>query len=80
MKKFALSRLNLFVLIKDFFASLWSSFFEFGKILPHSREFDHHFVPQGRELNKKIARVAGIRSLKKIPRGLSGGGGVSSWS
>ena len=43
--------------------------------MPHPREFDHHFLPQGRELDKKIARVAGIRSLKKIFPGLPGGGG-----
>ena len=44
------SFLNFF---RDFFASLNSSFFEFGKILPHPREFDHHFLPRGRELDKK---------------------------
>ena len=42
-------------------------------MLPHPREFDHHFLPRGRELDKQIARVAGIRSLKKFPRGCPGG-------
>ena len=51
--------------------------FEFGKILLHPREFNHHF-PQVRQLDEKIARVAGIRSLKKFSRGLLGG--VSSWN
>ena len=48
------------------FASLRSSFFEFGKILPHPLEFDHHFCPGAGELDKKIAQVAGIRLLKKM--------------
>ena len=48
------------------FESLRSRFFEFGDISTHPREFDHHFCPGAGELDKKIARVAGIRSLKKI--------------
>ena len=30
------------------------SFFEYAKILSHLREFEHHFLPLGRELDKKI--------------------------
>ena len=41
--------------------------------MPHPREFDHYFWPRDRESDEKIARVAGIRSLKKISRGLPGG-------
>ena len=37
-----------------------------GKFCPTPGEFDHHFLPRGWELDKKFARVAGIRSLKKI--------------
>ena len=40
--------------------------------MPHPREFDHQVLPRSRELDKKIARVAGIRSLKKFPRGCPG--------
>ena len=62
----------VFLILKDF-ASLRSSFFAFGKILPHPREFDHQFCPGGRESDKKIARVAGIRSLKNIFPGVAQG-------
>ena len=49
-------------------------FLRVWKILPHPREFDHHFLPRGTELGKKFARLAGIRSLKKI---FPGGGGCT---
>ena len=42
-------------------------FLEFGKILPHPREFDHHFLPRGRELDKKIAGWPGFARSKKGP-------------
>ena len=45
-----------------------------GKFCPTPGEFDHHFLPRGRELDKKFARVAGISSLKKILPGVAGGG------
>ena len=54
--------------LRIFLKSLRSNFFESGKILPHPREFDHHFLPRGRELDKKIC------SLKKFYPGLPGGG------
>ena len=59
---------------KDFFASLRSSFFESGKILPHPWEFVHHFLPRGRELDKKTC-PGGRDSLaqKNFPRGCPGG-------
>ena len=43
------------------------------KFCPTSGEFDHHFLPRGRELDKKIARVAGISSLKKFSQGMPRG-------
>ena len=64
--------------LKTFAGLIWNSFFEFGKILPHP---DNHFLPRGRELDKKIVRVAGISSLKKqkIFPGVAGGD-VPSWN
>ena len=65
---------NFSEFLKDFFASLRSSFFEFTKILPYPREFDHHFLPRGRELDKK--NCPGGRDLlapKKFSPGLPGG-------
>ena len=72
-KKIVLSRSFLNIL-RIFFASLRSRFFEFGKILPHPREFDHHFLPRSRELDKKIC-PAGRDSLaqKKFPGDCPGG-------
>ena len=69
--------------LRIFLASLRSNFFESGKILPHPREFDHHFLPRGRELDKKIC--LGGRDLlaqKNFPWGCPGGGGgdVPSWN
>ena len=49
--------------------------FGLGKFCPTPGEFDHHFLPLGRELDKKFARVAGISSLKKIFPGVALGGG-----
>ena len=78
-KKVVLSR-SFLNFLKDFFASLRSSFFEFGKILPHPREFDHHFLPRGRELDKKFC-PGGRDSLaqKNFPGGCPGGD-VPSWN
>ena len=52
---------------------LKGSFSEYAKILPHPREFDHHFLPQGRVLDKKIC--PGHRdslAQKHFPRGCLG--------
>ena len=67
--------LVVFLIFKGFFASLKSSFFDFGKILPHPREFDHHFLPRGRELDKKNC-PGGRDSLaqKNFPGGCPGWG------
>ena len=74
-KKVVLSR-SFLNFLRIFFASLRSSFFEFGEILPHPREFDHHFLPRRQEIRQKnFALVAGIRSLKKIFPGVARGGG-----
>ena len=53
----------------------WRSFFKFGKILPHSWEFDHHFCLGPRELDKKIF-PGGRDSLteKNFPGGCPGQG------
>ena len=61
-------------------AALRGSFFEFGKLLPHPREFDHHFLPRARELDKKIC-PGGRDSLaqKNFPGGCPGGD-VPSWN
>ena len=73
-QKLALSQ--IFLNFLRIFASLRFSFFEYAKILPHPREFDHHFLPRGRKLDKIFAMVTGIRSLKKhFPRAARGGGG-----
>ena len=66
--------LVVFLIFLGFFASLKSSFFEFGKILPHPQEFDHHFLPRGRELDKKNC-PGGRDSLaqKNFPGGCLGG-------
>ena len=42
-------------------------FLKFGKLLPHPREFDHHFLPWGRELDKKIAGWPEFARSKKGP-------------
>ena len=52
-----------------------SSFFEFGKILPHPREFDHHFCPGAGELDKEMPRWPGFARSKNFPGGRRGGGG-----
>ena len=64
---------NLLNFLRTFASLIRSSFFEFGKILPHPRGIRPSFFPWGRELDKKIARVAGISSLKKFSPGLPGG-------
>ena len=66
---------NLWGVPKDPLAwiGLRGSFLEFGKILPHPWEIWPSFLPRGRALDKKVARVAGIRSLKKFSLGLPGG-------
>ena len=53
------------------FASLRSSFLQFGKILPHLWEFNHPFLPWGRELDKKLPWWPGF-TRSKIFRGLPG--------
>ena len=50
-----------------------SSFFEFGKILPHPRGIRPSFFAPGRELDKKFALVSGISSLKKVFPGVARG-------
>ena len=62
------------------FASLRSSFFEFGKSLSHPRELDHHFCPRAGELDEKIVQVAGIRWLKKVFPGVARVGDVPNWN
>ena len=71
--------LVVFLTFKGFSASLKSSFFEFGKILPHPREFDHHFLPRGQGIRQKNC-PGGRDSLaqKNFPRGCPGN--VSSWN
>ena len=71
-KKFVLSR--NFLNFLRIFASSKGSFFKFGEILPHLREFDHHFWARGRELDKKLPGWPGFASSKKFSRGLPGGG------
>ena len=34
-----------------------------GKFCPTLGEFDHHFLPRGKELDKKITRVAEIKNF-----------------
>ena len=50
-----------------------------GKFCPTPGEFDHNFLPRGRESDKKFARVAGISSLKNFSPGLPPGD-VPSWN
>ena len=52
--------------LRTFASLIRNSFFGLGKFCPTPGEFDHHFLPQSRELDKKIAQVAGISSLKEI--------------
>ena len=48
---------------------LRSSFFEFGKILPHPREFDHYFLPRGQGIRQKnLPGWPGFARSKKISR------------
>ena len=64
----------VFLILKDF-ASLRSSFFEYGKILPHLREFDHHFLPRGQGIRQKnLPGWPGFGRSKNFP-GVAGGGG-----
>ena len=49
--------------------SLRSSFFEFGKTLPHPREFDHQLLPRAKEINKKLSEWPGFTGSKKFPGG-----------
>ena len=65
---------SLLNLLRTFASLIRSSFFEFGKILPTPGEIDNNFLPRGRELDKKIARVAGISSLINIFPGVARGG------
>ena len=56
------------------FCKVKGEFFKFGKIFPTPGEFDHHFLPQGRELDKKNC-PGGRDSLtqKNFPGGCPGG-------
>ena len=58
---------------------LRSSFFEFGKILPHPREFNHHFLSRGQGIGQKNCS-GGRDSLaqKNFPEGCRGD--VPSWN
>ena len=70
--KFALPR--SFLNFLRIFESLSGSLFEFGKILPHPLEFDHHFSP-GAGIRQKKTCPGGWDSLaqKNFPRGCPGG-------
>ena len=57
---------SLLNFLRTFASLIRSSFFKFGKILPHLRGIQPSFFALGRELDKKIAQVARISSLKKI--------------
>ena len=48
---------------------LRSSFFEFGKVLPHPREFDHHFLPRAKNWSKKLPGWLGFARSKKFSPG-----------
>ena len=72
-KKVVLSRsflnfLRIFCKLKEQFLRVWENF-------AHPREFDHHFLPRGRELDKKFC-PGGRDSLaqKNFPGGCPGGG------
>ena len=68
-KKFILS--GSFLNFLRIIASLRSSSFEFGKILPHPREFDHHFCPGAGELGKKNCPGGRNPLLKNISPGVA---------
>ena len=70
---------SLLNFLRTFESSIRSSFFGLGKFCPTPGEFDHHFLPQGRELDKK--NCLGGRDLlaqNKFSPGLPGGGGGGS--
>ena len=60
---------SLLNVLRTFASLIRSSFFEFGKILPYSWGIRPSFFAAGQGIRQKIARVAGISSLKKkFPR------------
>ena len=67
---------SLLNFLRTFASSIWSSFFGLGKFCPTLGEFDHHFLPQGRELDKKNC-LGGqdLLARNKFSLGLPGGGG-----
>ena len=62
--------------LRTFASLIRSSFVGLGNFCPTPGEFDYHFLPRGRELDKKISRVAEISSLKQIFPGVARGGGM----
>ena len=65
---------SLLNFLRTFASLIWSSFFEFGKILPHPRGIRPSFFALGQGIRQKIARVVGISPLKKLFPGVARGG------
>ena len=72
--------LVVFLIFKDFSKlNTEHCFFGLGKFCPTPGEFDHHFLPRGRELDKKMPGWPGLARSKRFSLGLPGGVGCTQF-
>ena len=69
---------SLLNFLRTFASLIWSSFLEFGKVLPHPRGIRPSFFVPGQGIRQKnCPGWPGLARSKKFSQGLPGGGGCT---